>query len=113
MRKLAMVMALLALAGCGEGSKTDAPKAAAPAVVTQPQVAQTQWDIQLDGPKLLAISDMAAWLLEHGFNARITKVGDENHVIIGPFDDRAVAEAKMAQLIAKKPEYNPQIVEHQ
>ena len=123
MRKVAMVVAVLALAGCGEGASVDTPKVAKPAVTeAQPQastIAAQEWDVWVGPPdhKLQALTDLTAWLLEHGFSFYLTKEDGKDQVLLGPFSTRAEAEAKQAQLTeklarAKKNDTVSEIIEH-
>lgn len=126
MRKVVMAMAVLALAGCGEGKRVDAPKAA-PAVAqeqaaTPPQadaIASPEWDVWVGSPdhKLQALTDLTAWLLEHGFNFYLVKEDGKDQVLLGPFSTREEAEAKQALLVekmarAKKTDTESKIIEH-
>jgi len=121
-RKVAMAMAVLALAGCGEGKPVEAPKAGAAASQSQPQssaIAAQEWDLRVGPPdhKLQAITDLTAWLLEHGFNFYIVKVDGKDEVLLGPFSSKAEAEAKQALLAekmarAKKTDTVSEIIEH-
>lgn len=122
MRKVVMAMAVLALAGCGEGKSVDTP-APKPAVTeSQPQtgaVAAQEWDVRVGSPdhKLQAITDLTAWLLEHGFNFYIVKVDGKDEVLLGPFATKAEAEAKQTLLNekmarAKKTDTVSQVIEH-
>jgi len=122
-RKVAMAIAVLALAGCGEGKRVDAPKAKPAVTESQPQagtIAAQEWDVRVGPPdhKLQAITDLTAWLLEHGFNFYIVKVDGKDEVFLGPFASKAEAEAKQALLNekmarAKKTDTESQVVEHQ
>ena len=123
MRKVAMAIAVLALAGCGEGKRVDAPQAKPAVTESQPQagtIAAQEWDVRVGPPdhKLQAITDLTAWLLEHGFNFYIVKVDGKDEVFLGPFASKAEAEAKQALLNekmarAKKTDTESQVVEHQ
>lgn len=78
MRKVAMAIVVLALAGCGEGKPVEAPKAKPAVTENQPQagaIAAQEWDVWVGPPdhKLQAITDLTAWLLEHGFNFYMSK----------------------------------------
>ncbi len=122
MRKVAMAIAVVALAGCGEGKRVDAPKAKPAVVESQPQagaIAAQEWDVRVGPPdhKLQAITDLTAWLLEHGFNFYIVKVDGKDEVLLGPFATRAEAEAKQTLLNekmarAKKTDTVSEIIEH-
>lgn len=122
MRKVAMAIAVLALAGCGEGKSVDAPKAKPAVTESQPQtgaIAAQEWDVWVGPPdhKLQAITDLTAWLLEHGFSFYIVKVDGKDEVFLGPFASKAEAEAKQALLTeklarAKKNDTESQVVEH-
>ncbi len=122
MRKVAMAIAVLALAGCGEGKRVDAPKAKPAVTENQPQtgaIAAQEWDLRVGPPdhKLQAITDLTAWLLEHGFSFYIVKVDGKDEVLLGPFATRAEAEAKQTLLNekmarAKKSDTVSEIIEH-
>ena len=122
MRRVAMAMAVLALAGCGEGKRVEAPKAKPAVTESQPQIgaiAAQEWDVRVGPPdhKLQAITDLTAWLLEHGFNFYIVKEDGKDVVLLGPFPTQAEAEAKQALLTeklarAKKNDTESQVIEH-
>lgn len=122
MRKVAMAIAVLALAGCGEGKSVDAPQAKPAVTESQPQtgaIAAQEWDLRVGPPdhKLQAITDLTAWLLEHGFSFYIVKVDGKDEVLLGPFATRAEAEAKQTLLNekmarAKKSDTVSEIIEH-
>ncbi|TSD80511.1 MULTISPECIES: SPOR domain-containing protein [unclassified Pseudomonas] len=117
-----MAIAVLALAGCGEGKPVDAPKAKPAVTESQPQpgaIAAQEWDVWVGPPghKLQAITDLTAWLLEHGFNFYIVKTDGKDEVYLGPFASKAEAEAKQALLTeklarAKKNDTESEVVEH-
>nr|WP_245229235.1 SPOR domain-containing protein [Pseudomonas sp. PvP025] len=117
-----MAMAVVALAGCGEGKPVEAPKARAAASQSQPQsgaIAAQEWDLRVGPPdhKLQAITDLTAWLLEHGFSFYIVKVDGKDEVLLGPFASKAEAEARQALLAekmarAKKTDTVSEIIEH-
>jgi hypothetical protein len=93
---MAMAIAVLALAGCGEGKSVDAPRVK-PAVTG---AATHRRDCSpgvgcAGGPrhKLQAITDPTAWLLEHGFNFYIVKTDGKDEVLLGPFATKEQAEA--------------------
>ena len=123
MRKVAMAIVVLALAGCGEGKSVDAPKAKPAVTESQPQtgaIAAQEWDLRVGPPdhKLQAITDLTAWLLEHGFSFYIVKVDGKDEVRLGPFATKAEAEARQALLNekmarAKKTDTVSEIIEHQ
>ncbi|MGB3122676.1 MAG: SPOR domain-containing protein, partial [Pseudomonas sp.] len=101
-----MAIAVLALTGCGEGKPVDTPKAKPAVTESQPQtgaIAAQEWDVWVGPPdhKLQALTDLTAWLLEHGFNFYIVKVDGKDEVLLGPFASKAEAEAKQAQLTEK------------
>ncbi|PKA76748.1 hypothetical protein ATI14_3747 [Pseudomonas tolaasii NCPPB 2192] len=122
MRKVAMAIAVLALAGCGEGKSVDTPRAKPSVTESQPQtgaIAAQEWDVWVGPPdhKLQAITDLTAWLLEHGFNFYIARIDGKDEVFLGPFASKAEAEAKQALLNekmarAKKNDTVSQVVEH-
>ena len=122
MRKVAMAIAVLALAGCGEGKSVDTPRAKPAVTENQPQtgaIAAQEWDVWVGPPdhKLQALTDLTAWLLEHGFNFYIVKEDGKDEVLLGPFASKAEAEAKQALLTeklarAKKNDTESQVIEH-
>ena len=122
MRKVAMAIAVLALAGCGEGKSVDTPRAKPAVTENQPQtgaIAAQEWDVWVGPPdhKLQALTDLTAWLLEHGFNFYIVKEDGKDEVLLGPFASKAEAEAKQALLTeklarAKKNDTVSQVIEH-
>ena len=122
MRKVAMAIAVLALAGCGEGEPVNAPKATPVVTESQPQtgaIAAQEWDVWVGPPdhKLQALTDLTAWLLEHGFNFYIVKVDGKDQVLLGPFATKAEAEAKQTLLNekmarAKKTDTVSEVIEH-
>ncbi|WP_164484479.1 SPOR domain-containing protein [Pseudomonas synxantha] len=117
-----MAIVVLALAGCGEGKSVDAPKAKPAVTENLPQtgaIAAQEWDLWVGPPdhKLQAITDLTAWLLEHGFSFYIVKVDGKDEVRLGPFATKAEAEARQALLNekmarAKKTDTVSEIIEH-
>ncbi|WLH10936.1 SPOR domain-containing protein [Pseudomonas hefeiensis] len=97
MRKLAWVIAVLALAGCGEGRDVETPK---PAATSAPAVAAPQWGVEVRGEIPQAVSDLTAWLIEHSFVSSVVKENGKDRVLVGPFNSKAEAEAKQEQLNA-------------
>ncbi|WP_029294212.1 SPOR domain-containing protein [Pseudomonas [fluorescens] ATCC 17400] len=120
MRKVAMAMVVLALAGCGEGPNLDTPRDKAEAAKAQaPAVAAVQWDILVRSPdnKLQALTDLTAWLLENGFTFYLAKEDGKDLVLLGPFASKAEAEARQVQLQErlvkkKKTDAESQVIEH-
>ncbi|KPG98418.1 sporulation protein [Pseudomonas sp. RIT-PI-q] len=100
MRKMVLVIAVLALAGCGEGKSVDAQKsqpaaAAAPAVASAPQ-----WDLEVRGETTQAVSDLSGWLIEHAFVSNVVTENGKTRILVGPFSSKAEAEARQADLNA-------------
>lgn len=102
MRKLTMGMALLVLAGCGEGTNIEhkAASSSAPVAQTPAPAAAPQWDVEVKGDTVLAVSDLTGWLIEHGFVPSVRTDGATQRILIGPFSSRAEAEARQAELTA-------------
>ncbi|SEO58531.1 MULTISPECIES: SPOR domain-containing protein [unclassified Pseudomonas] len=100
MRKLAWVIAVLALAGCGEGRDVDTPKPKVAATLTPTAAAAPQWGVEVRGEIPQAVSDLTAWLIEHSFVSSVVKEDGKDRVLVGPFNSKAEAEAKQAQLNA-------------
>ena len=120
MRKVAMAMVVLALAGCGDGPNLDTPRDKAEAAKAQaPAVAAVQWDILVRSPdnKLQALTDLTAWLLENGFTFYLAKEDGKDLVLLGPFASKAEAEARQVQLQErlvkkKKTDAESLVIEH-
>lgn len=117
MRKMALVIAVLAMAGCGEGESVDAQKppptvTAAPAVASAPQ-----WDVEVRGEITQAVSDLSGWLIEHRFVSRVIRENGNTRILLGPFNSKAEAQAKQAEVRAaltraKKQNIEVLVVEH-
>ncbi|MNQ53178.1 hypothetical protein D3C85_672110 [compost metagenome] len=100
MRKMVWVLAMLALAGCGEGSSVDAPKPK-PAVAAVPAAASgPQWDLEVRGETPQAVSDLSGWLIEHSFMSSVVKENGNTRILMGPFNSKAEAEAKQDEVRA-------------
>lgn len=120
MRTVAMMMAVLALAGCGEGKRVEANKSAPVAAQVQPAPASTapQWDVLVGSQLPLAVSDLTGWLIEHGIISNVLTVEGKRLVVVGPFASQAEAEAKKNEVIeklvkAKKRDIDVTVIEHQ
>ena len=101
MRKMVLVLAVLALAGCDEGKRADVPKpqttaaTAAPAATSAPQ-----WHVEVRGEITQAVSDLSGWLIEHRFVSSVVKENGQTRILMGPFNSKAEAEAKQADVAA-------------
>jgi len=114
-----MMIAVLALAGCGEGKSVEAGKKAAVPALVQPVQAVTtpQWDVLVDSDRPQAVSDLSGWLIEHGIISNVVSKDGKQLVLIGPFNSQAEAEVQKTELIekltkAKKRDIAPVVVEH-
>jgi cell division septation protein DedD len=112
-------MAVLVLAGCGEGTGVEhkAASTAAPAAQTPAVAAAPQWDVEVKGGTVQAVSDLTGWLIEHGFVSYVRADGGKERILIGPFSSKAEAEARQVQLTAsleraKKQNVESVVVEH-
>lgn len=116
-------MAVLVLAGCGDGEGLQTPRAKQAEAQAQASAAAAtgqEWDVLVRAPehKLQALTDLTAWLMEHGFNFYLVKKDGEDRVLLGPFSSREQAEARQAQLTeklarAKKSDTESLIIEHE
>ncbi len=120
MRTVAMMMAVLALAGCGEGKPVEANKSALATTQVQPVQASTapQWDVWVGSELPLAVSDLTGWLIEHGIMSNVVTVEGKKRVLLGPFASQAEAEAKKTEVVeklikAKKRDIDVTVIEHQ
>lgn len=117
MRKLALVIAVLALVGCGEGNGVDARKpeptsTAAPAAASTPR-----WHIEVRGEITQAVSDLSGWLIEHRFVSSVIREDGKTRILMGPYDSKTEAEAKQAEVRAaltkaKKQNIEVLVIEH-
>jgi hypothetical protein len=114
---MALIIAVLTLAGCDEGKGVDAQKpqpavASAPAATTGPQ-----WDVEVRGETPQAVSDLSGWLIEHSFVSNVIRDNGKVRILVGPFNSKAEAEARQAELTAaltraKKRNIESLVVEH-
>ena len=117
MRKLALVIAVLALAGCGEGKGVDTQKpqpasTAAPAVASAPR-----WHVEVRGEITQAVSDLSGWLIEHSFVSSVIREDGKTRILMGPYNSKTEAEAKQAEVSAaltkaKKQNIEVLVIEH-
>ena len=117
MRKLALVIAILALAGCGEGKSVDAQKPQPAAQASSAAAAAPQWHLEVRGEITQAVSDLSGWLIEHRFVSRVIKEDGKTRILMGPYNSKAEAEAKQAEVRAaltraKKQNIEVLVVEH-
>jgi len=90
-RKMAMMVAVVMLAGCDAGKPAPAPKVStADSVAEAPTPASPQWTIRVHLKE--ALSDMTYWLVEHHYPSYVVKVEGKEVVMIGPFESQEVAE---------------------
>lgn len=101
MRKLVLVIAVLALAGCGEGKHVEAPKSAPVTQIAPAQSSAPQWDLEVRGETPQAVSDLSGWLIEHQFMSNVVRETNGNtRILMGPYASKAEAEAKQAEVNA-------------
>ncbi|UWF51303.1 SPOR domain-containing protein [Pseudomonas sp. N3-W] len=117
MRKMALVIAVLALAGCGEGNQADARKAPATAVSAPATAVAPQWYLEVRGETTQAVSDLSGWLIEHSFVSSVVMENGKARILIGPFNSKADAQAKQAEVDAalvraKKQNIELLVIEH-
>jgi uncharacterized protein YceK len=99
-RKMVLVIAVLALVGCGEGKRVDAPKPQATAAAAPAQVSGQQWDLEVRGETPQAVSDLSGWLIEHSFMSNVIRENGKTRILMGPYSSKAEADAKQAQVNA-------------
>ncbi|OCR21534.1 hypothetical protein AFK24_28670 [Pseudomonas syringae] len=100
MRKMAIMIAALALSGCDVG-KTPPPPPKVQAAQTE-QIApgtSVQWNIQLNARE--ALSDISAWLLERSYAPFLVTIEGKQQLLIGPYKTQQEAEEQLALLQAK------------
>jgi hypothetical protein len=90
-RKMAMMVAVLMLAGCDGGKPAPAPKVSTPESVAEALApASSQWTIRVHLKE--ALSDMTYWLVEHHYPTHVVKVDGKEVVMIGPYESQSAAE---------------------
>jgi cell division septation protein DedD len=99
-RKMAWVIAVLALAGCGEGKSVDAQKPQPTVAATPAAASAPQWDLEVRGEITQAVSDLSGWLIEHSFIANVIKENGKTRILMGPYSSKAEAEAKQEEVRA-------------
>jgi len=99
-RKLAWVIAVLMLAGCGEGRDVQAPKPKSAATSAPAAAAAPQWAVEVRGETPQAVSDLTGWLIEHSFMSNVFKENGKDRVLVGPFSSKAEAEAGQEKITA-------------
>jgi len=101
---MALVIAVLALAGCGEGKDASTQKTPSSAVSVQASApvpaAGPQWDLEVRGETTQAVSDLSGWLIEHSFVSNVVRENGKDRILLGPFGSKAEAEARQADLNA-------------
>ncbi len=100
MRKMLLVIAVLALAGCGEGKPVEPRKASTSAVSSTPVSTGPLWDLEVRGETTQAVSDLSGWLIEHSFVSNVVTENGKVRILVGPFNSKAEAEARQADLVA-------------
>ena len=99
MRKMAMMVAVLMLAGCDAGKPAPTPKVStADSVAEAPTPASDQWTIRVHLKE--ALSDMSYWLVEHHYPMYVVKVDGKEVVMIGPFESKDAAEKSKTDIDA-------------
>ncbi|SES90910.1 SPOR domain-containing protein [Pseudomonas graminis] len=99
MRKMAMMVAVLMLAGCDGGKPaTPAQVPSTDSTAEAPTPASQKWTIRVHLKE--ALSDMTYWLVEHHYPSYVVKVDGREVVMIGPFESRADAEKAKTEIDA-------------
>ena len=117
MRKLALVIAVLALAACGEGKQTDAPEPRPAAEATSASSASPQWHLEVRGEITQAVSDLSGWLIEHSYVSSVIREDGKTRILMGPYKSKTEAEVKQAEVLAalkkaKKQNIEVLVIEH-
>jgi cell division protein FtsN len=89
-----------------DGNNAEVQAACGPSLPPAPAVAagaSAGWEVQIvQGSNMGALSDMTSRLVEHGFMASIAQRDGVTQVYLGPFADKAEADAKRAELMASQ-----------
>ncbi len=90
-----------------DGNNAEVQAACGPSLRPAPVVAGSGtaagWEVQIvQGSNMGALSDMTSRLVEHGFMASIAQRDGVTQVYLGPFADKAEADAKRAELMASQ-----------
>ncbi|WP_426139641.1 SPOR domain-containing protein [Pseudomonas sp. DWP3-1-2] len=99
MRKMAIMIAVLALTGCDVGKTPTPPKVQAAATEQTSPNTSVQWNIQLNAKE--AVSDISAWLLERSYAPFLVTLDGKQQLLLGPYKTREEAEQQLALLQAK------------
>jgi len=99
-RKMVLAIAVLALAGCGEGKREEVQKPQPAVAATSTQVTGPQWDLEVRGETPQAVSDLSGWLIEHSFMSSVVRENGKTRILMGPYGSREEAEARQAQVNA-------------
>jgi hypothetical protein len=91
-----------------DGNNAEVQAACGPSLPPAPAAAATAgaaagWEVQIvQGSNMGALSDMTSRLVEHGFMASIAQRDGVTQVYLGPFADKAEADAKRAELMSSQ-----------
>lgn len=103
MRKIAIMIAALALTGCDVGKTPVSPpkvQAAQAASAGQPAAnTSVQWNIKINARE--ALSDISAWLLERSYAPFLVTIDGKQQLLIGPYKSQQEAEGQLVLLQAK------------
>ncbi|MNF53160.1 penicillin-binding protein activator LpoB [Pseudomonas sp. Irchel s3b6] len=118
MGKMIWMIAVVALVGCGQQAAQEPKKPRAPFISAPAEAATQQWDVLVQGQTVQAVSDLTGWLIEHSFVSSVVTQDGKQRVLVGPFNSRAEAEARQADVTAalikaKKQNIEALVVEHQ
>jgi osmotically-inducible protein OsmY len=96
---MAMMVAVLMLAGCDGGTPAQTAKVStADAVAEAPTPVSSQWTLRVHLKE--ALSDMSYWLVEHHYPMYVVKVQTQEVIMIGPFDSQDAAEKAKVEIDA-------------
>lgn len=99
MRKTAVMVAVLMLAGCDGGAPAQPARGESPSGASVSQPSAPQWMIQITSKE--ALSDISAWLIERGYPPRVVKVEGKDTLLVGPFESEAEARDKSDEMNGK------------
>jgi len=99
-RKMAIMIAALALSGCDVGKTPPTPPKVQAAQTEQTAPGTSvQWNIQMNTRE--AVSDTSAWLLERSYAPFLATIDGKQQMLLGPYKTEQEAQEQLALLQAK------------
>lgn len=111
MRKVIVMTAIMALVACGQESNDKIQRAKAASETNTVQAPVAQWAVEVEKGQSMALSDLTARLLDHGFSTYISEVDGAQRILLGPFNSEAQAQEKLTQLTTRLDNLKAHVIE--